>query len=552
MLASSPHGLEVEGVQTIDQALRMLLERPFDALLLDVGPGGGAALDPLLRARVAAADTPIVVVADEGSDAEAVSVLRSGAQEFLLRSECSPRVLGRTIFQAVERHRIRTELQRVRERDHYRATHDPLTGLLNRESFLDQLPAALSQAQRNGTLLALLFVDLDHFKSINDSLGHAAGDRLLAYVSERIKMTTRRSDLLARFAGDEFVLFLRDLKGHDGAAAVAHNLLQTLSEPYHLDGHESWVTASVGVAVYPTDGEDAAELLRNADNAMYRAKLNGRNNFQFCTEEMNASASRRLLILAGLTAAVEQGQFSAEYQPVRNTRTGRVTAAEALIRWNDPWGLAVPPDEFIPIAEDTGLIVPIGEWILREACRQARAWQDQGFEPIRISVNVSARQLRQHTLVATVAEVLRGTGLSPSHLELEITESTLVQGDSYAIRALGELSQMGIGLSVDDFGTGYSALSYLRRFRFDRVKIDRSFVEGVGTNEQADGLVTAIIWMAKALKLVSLAEGVETRAQAEFLMERGCDELQGFLLSPALPAEAFTRFLERRSTKRVP
>jgi EAL domain-containing protein (putative c-di-GMP-specific phosphodiesterase class I) len=305
------------------------------------------------------------------------------------------------------------------------------------------------------------------------------------------------------------------------------------------------VTASIGIAVCPGDGRDAETLLRNSDMAMYRAKLNGRNNFQFCTESMNAAAARRLLIRRSLATALERDQLGLAYQPVRSSATGRVTAAEALIRWTDPELGDVRPREFIPIAEDSGLIVPIGEWVLREACRQARAWQEQGFQPIRISVNISPRQLRQHTLVATVRDILRESQLSPAYLELEITEGTLVQSDGFTQQALEALSQMGIGLVVDDFGTGYSALSYLRRFHFDRLKIDRSFLDGVGTQPDATALATAILAMAKSLELASLAEGVETEEQAAFLCAQGCDELQGFLTGAPCAASDFVRFLER-------
>jgi diguanylate cyclase (GGDEF)-like protein len=471
-------------------------------------------------------------------------VLNAGAQEYLTKEECSERILVRIISQAVERHRIQAELRAARVRDHFHATHDSLTGLANRESFIHQLPALISYAERRQSGLAVLFLDLDHFKFINDSLGHAAGDQLLKFVAERTGMITRKSDLVARFAGDEFVLCIQDVSGPPAPAAAASNLLETLNDPYLLEGDEIWVTASIGIAVYPGDGRNAEELLRNSDMAMYRAKLNGRNNFQFCTESMNASAARRLLIRRGLATILEREQLSLEYQPVRAGRTGQVTGAEALLRWMDPEMGDVPPIEFIPIAEDSGLIVPIGEWVLREACRQARTWQDQGFRPIRISVNVSGRQLRQHTLVETVRDILDEFRLSPTCLELEITESTLVQSDNFTHQALDDLSQMGVGLVVDDFGTGYSALNYLRRFSFDRLKIDQSFVDGVGSESDISAIATAILAMAKSLKLQSLAEGVETEEQAAFLCEQGCDELQGLLVGGPVPANEFEKFLE--------
>jgi len=536
---------EITDACSVDDALLMLRELPYDAVILDLSGEAGDDFEPLLRAKMAVGGTPIVVLAGEGSEDGAIKALRSGAQEYLTREECSARLLVRTISQAVERHRIQVELREARERDHFQATHDILTGLANREAFLDQLPALIVHAERSQTGLAVLFLDLDHFKSINDSLGHTTGDQLLQFVAERISMNSRKSDLVARFAGDEFVLCIRDVSNSQGPAAVASSLLESLNNPYFLEGHETWVTASIGIAVCPGDGRDAETLLRNSDMAMYRAKLNGRNNFQFCTEEMNTAAARRLLIRRSLATALERDQLALEYQPVRSSATGRVTAAEALIRWTDPEMGDVPPREFIPIAEDSGLIVPIGEWVLLEACRQTRAWQEQGFRPIRISVNVSARQLRQHTLVTTVRDILRESQLSPAYLELEITEGTLVQSDSFTQQALEALNQMGIGLVVDDFGTGYSALSYLRRFHFDRLKIDRSFLDGVGTQPDATALAAAILAMAKSLELASLAEGVETEEQATFLRAQGCGELQGFLTGPPCAPSDFARFLER-------
>jgi len=543
--SSGDRHFEVSGTDNVEEALRMLCERAFDALLLDLTRAEGNGIDDLMRARVAAADIPIVVLAADDREDEVIEALRAGAQDYLTRDECNPRRMVRAICQALERHGIRAELQTARNREHFSATHDGLTGLENRESFLSKIPPALAQAKRCGRSAGLLFIDLDRFKAINDSLGHSAGDQLLRFVAKRLVGAIRATDTLARLAGDEFVLFLPDTEDLQGPATVAQSLLQILSEPYLLEGHETWITASIGVAVTPVDGETANELLRNSDMAMYCAKLNGRNNFQFCTESMNSAATRRIVIRDRLKEALEQDHFSLAYQPIRSSRTGRVTAAEVLLRWIDPKADNVPPDEFIPVAEDTGLIIPIGEWVLRTACAQARAWQDAGYEPIRISVNVSPRQLRQHTLVASLGEILRESGLSPASLELEITESALVPNDSYTMAALTELSSMGLGLSVDDFGTGYSALAYLRKFRFDRVKIDRTFVEDVAASADASALASSILSMVRSLRLASVFEGVETEEQAALVIEQGCDELQGFLISPPVSADEFIRFLDR-------
>jgi diguanylate cyclase (GGDEF)-like protein len=542
---SASQSFEVARAGSVEEALQMLLERSYDALLLDLTLPEGDGLDTLMRAKVAAADTPIVVLTGEASEQEAVQVLRAGAQDYLTKEECNTRLLARAVSQAVERHRIRSELSAARQREHFAATHDALTGLANRESFIEQLRAALAQAERDRKGLALLFVDLDHFKAINDSLGHSAGDQLLKFVSDRLSAVTRGGDIVARLSGDEFALFIRDVGDAQMPAAIAQTLMQDISEPYLLEGSESWVTASIGVAVFPIDGTSAEELLRNSDMAMYRAKLNGRNNFQFCTESMNAAASRRLLIRSRLREALERDRFHLEFQPIRSLQTGRVTAVEALLRWTDPRAQGVDPTEFLPIAEDTGLMVPIGQWILRAACTQGREWQDQGHRPIRIAVNVSGRQLRQHNLVSTIGEILRDSGLGPECLEVEITENTLIHGDSYAKRALADLKAMGIRLALDDFGTGYSALSCLREFPFDRVKLDKSFIDGVATDRETAVIAATIVSMARELKMASLAEGIETEEQAAFLSRVGCNEIQGFLISRPLPAIDVARFLDR-------
>ncbi len=542
---SGAPSFKVTPASSIDEALHMLRESAFDALLLDLTNPEGSDLDELMRARVAAVDTPIVVLAADDREDGVIAALRAGAQDYLTRDECTARRLVRAICQATERHEIHAELLAARNREHALATHDGLTGLENRESFLSKIPTALAQAVRNDRSAGMLLIDLDRFKAINDSLGHAAGDQLLKFVSERLSLVTRATDTLARLSGDEFVLFLPDAGDAQGPAMVAQNVLQTLSEPYFLEGHETWITASIGIAVSPMDGTTAEELLRNSDMAMYCTKMNGRNDFQFCTKSMNAAASRKILIRDRLKEALEQDRLSVAYQPIRSTQSGRVTGAEVLLRWDDPEMGSMPPDEFVPVAEDTGLIIPIGEWVLRTACAQARAWQDEGYEPIRLSVNISPRQLRQHTLVAAVREILREYDLNARSLELEITESALVQDDTLTLKALADLSSMGISLAVDDFGTGYSALAYLRKFRFDRVKINRTFVEDVAANADSSALTSAIIAMARSLRLGSVVEGIETEEQAALLIEQGCDEIQGFLIGPPIPAEEFVRFLER-------
>lgn len=437
------------------------------------------------------------------------------------------------------------------------AFYDSLTRLPNRRLFLELLNGALEMAARHGRIAALLFLDLDRFKEVNDTYGHAAGDQLLNEVADRLRVNLRTSDYVARsgsadssavisrLGGDEFTVLLSEISEPHNAATIAQRILNAFAVPFSLDGHEVSVGASIGLAVYPNDSEDADTLLTHADTAMYRAKDRGRNNWQFYTNAMNVTATRILEIERRLHRALENQEFTLHYQPVRDTIEGTLIGAEALIRWMDPEEGLIYPDEFIPIAEKTGLIVPLGDWVLRTACAQARAWQKAGYRPIRIGVNVSGQQFRRGNLVEATAGILRETGLSPAHLELELTEPTLLKSDEAAMIALKQLHEMGVGLALDDFGIGQSSLSSLRRFPFDHVKIDQSLVGKITTDPDRASLATAIVAMAHKLGLKVVGEGVETLAQARFLREHGCDEFQGYLSSPAVPAEKFSTFLEK-------
>jgi diguanylate cyclase (GGDEF)-like protein len=452
---------------------------------------------------------------------------------------------------------LRRIVKRSIEENRTLAYYDSLTGLPNRRMYRDRLEQALHRAKREEELVATCFLDLDGFKRINDTLGHSRGDLLLRQVSERLTASIRSNDSVgrissdrpefgvSRFGGDEFTFLLTGLSEASDAGRVARRVLNALREPFAIDGHELYATASIGIAVSPADGTDGETLLENADTAMYWAKSCGRDNFQFFSKEMNRTTERKLEVERHLRRALENDELTVHYQPVRDARDGSTTGAEALLRWEDSELGPVGPDEFIPVAEDTGLIGAIGIWVLRTACRQARTWQDQGFAPIRMAVNVSGHQIRDSTFVATTAQILEETGLSSDHLELEITESTIMQNDEMTDNAFRELSALGVRLALDDFGTGYSSLSYLRRFSISRVKIDRSFVSGIPENPDDLALAAAIIAMARNLLLSTVGEGVETIEQAQSLSELGCEELQGYLFSPAVPPTAFARFLTR-------
>ncbi|MBI5752080.1 MAG: EAL domain-containing protein [Hydrogenophilales bacterium] len=422
----------------------------------------------------------------------------------------------------------------------HQATHDALTGLPNRALFLDLLNRAMIQAEREECLLAVVFLDLDGFKNINDTLGHDWGDQLLREIAQRISAAVRRNDVVARQGGDEFTILLQGVKHVDDVLAVLRKILAAVSEPVYLREKEIHVTASLGITIFPLDDTDAEHLLRNADTAMYRAKEAGRDSFQFYTAEMNAQAQERLAIETDLRRAIAQHEFVLHFQPQVDIASGRVIGAEALLRWNHPEKGMIPPGKFIPVAEESGLIVPIGEWVLRDACRQLRAWQLSGLPSLRIAVNLSARQFREPNLPQRIAGIMAECGLENREvLEVEITESLLMKNVEVARDMLKQLFDMGVRISVDDFGTGYSSLSYLQRFCLHALKVDQSFVRDITTG--ADGAVIAgvIVDMAHKLKLSVIAEGVETLAQLEYLEQIGCDEIQGFYFSRPLPAAAF-------------
>ena len=428
----------------------------------------------------------------------------------------------------------------------HQAFHDALTGLPNRAKYAERLDDAIRHAKRSGRIFAVLFVDLDHFKYINDSLGHVVGDRLLRAVSERLGACLRETDTVARLGGDEFILLAPDVGSIDAAARLASAVCKAVSSrPYLIDGRELRINTSIGISIYPEDGEDGVTLIKNADAAMYHAKEMGRNNFQFFTKDMNARAFAVLSLETSLRRAVEQRQFVLHYQPQVNS-AGQVVGLEALLRWQHPDMGLVLPGQFIPIAEERGLIAPIGEWVLREACRQNRAWQDAGLIAVPVGVNVSALQFRQPDFPDRVAAVLGDTGLAPEFLELEITESVIMHSAEAAIATVRRLKSSGVKMSIDDFGTGYSSLSYLKQFPIDRLKLDQSFVRGLPGNPDDLAISSAVLAMAKALNLKVIAEGVETQAQMDLLFSRHCDELQGYYFSRPLPADDVARFISDR------
>ena len=444
-----------------------------------------------------------------------------------------------TVEDITERRLYQTRIER-------QANYDTLTGLANRWLLHDRLEQALLTATSFGTRLAVAFVDLDRFKYINDSLGHHVGDELLKEVAARLLSCVRECDTVARRGGDEFVLLINGHPGPDAVQQIMERMLAAVSRPWIIEQGEFQVSCSIGVALHPEDGEDARTLLKHADSAMYRAKDSGRDNFQFFTRELNTLMTERLEMEGHLRRALERQQFVLAYQPRVDLDSGRIVAAEALLRWRIPKRGTIAPQRFIALAEETGLIVPIGKWVLQTACAQNKAWQDEGLPPIGVSVNVSARQFRQQeNLVQTVAEVLRATGLEARYLELELTESMVMHDAPQLVAMLDQLKDLGVQIAVDDFGTGYSSLSYLKRFPVDRLKIDRSFVEHIASDADDAIIVRTIIALGHNLGLKVVAEGVESDEQLRFLRSNLCDEAQGFLLGRPVTSRHLRRIFTR-------
>jgi diguanylate cyclase len=434
-------------------------------------------------------------------------------------------------------------LRRANEQLHHLVLHDNLTRLPNRTLLEDRITQAISSAQGLGKLFAVMLLDLDRFKTINDSLGHHYGDKLLQAVAQRLTATLRAEDTVARIGGDEFVVLLKEIGEPQAAANIAQKLLTALSEPFYIEDQEQNMSSSIGISIYPNDGLDLRALMVNADGAMYHAKKMGRNNYQFFTREMTAVASARLELEKSLRRAMENREFELHYQPKVNVKSGAVTAMEALIRWRDPQKGLISPVEFIPLAEELGLIIPLGAWVLITACQQNKQWQAAGLPRIRVAVNLSAVQFRQKNLVEFISQVLQDTGLDASFLELEVTESVIMQNAEEATLVLEKLHGKGIHISIDDFGTGYSSLSYLKRFPLDTLKIDRSFVRDISSDPDDAAIVKSVIALAHSLRLGVIAEGVETEEQLAFLSALGCDEYQGYYRSRPVPAEEFAQLL---------
>ena len=540
------------------QAMDLFLQQRPDILLLDLMMPEVSGFDILaqVRAHEELRYTPVIILTAESESATKLKALELGATD-LLTKPVDPSEL---------RLRLRNALAFKAYQDRL-ADYDALTGLPNRRKFHHAVDAALKNTQQSRAC-ALLHVDLDRFKQINDTLGHRVGDKLLCAVAQLLDRTlcdaeatgwpgSREPEFraaLSRIAGNGFAALLpnlHNLKKVDTAGSIARRILSALADPFHVEGHELFITASIGIAVSPGDGQEAETLLKHAEMAMYQAKQRGRKTCEFFSGDMNAHALERLTLENQLRRAVERNEFVLYYQPKVDVSSGRIIGAEALVRWKHPEHGIVSPAKFIPIAEETGLIVEIGQWVLREACAQIQAWMGRGLPPMSISVNVSSAQFKQRKVWHAVRGALAHSALPPEQLVLELTESMLMENATDSIEMLNELKEMGLKLAVDDFGTGYSSLTYLSRFPLDELKIDRSFVSGLPAERHSLAIVGAIIALARELNLRVVAEGVETREQLQFLRSRECDEYQGYLCSRPAPPEAFAILMRRQPSQRA-
>ena len=519
---------------TLSDALGAHQWQQFDLVILDLDLPDSPRQHTLNWLKNTPPPVPVVVMTGHDDESMAVKSIRAGAQDYLIKGGFDAVTGLRTIRYALERHRLIQELQAARDQSWYLSHHDPLTGLPNRQLFYERLEQSLSAVTTNQTRFAVLFIDLDRFKSINDSLGHDVGDCLLQSVAGRLKSSLPDSAPLSRLSSDEFAALLT-LQRTEDAAAVANTVIEILTRPFEIGDRTLIIGASIGVALYPFDGNRAEELLRFADLAMFKAKSAGGNCYQFYHSQLGDEARQRLTLEHNLRRALHNDELTLYYQPLLNLMSGRVDTVEALVRWQHPERGLLCPGVFIPLAEQTGLILELDRWVLRQACQQNRCWQQQGLPPIRVAVNISARHFGRTDLVELIDEVLQETGLEPQWLEIELTESALMTEPAEASRMLGQLKSMGVHIAIDDFGMGYSSLSYLENLPAHTLKIDRTFLQNVPADGKKAALVMAIITLAKTLGLEVVAEGIEQPDQLRWLCENTCERAQGYLLAYPQP-----------------
>ena len=543
-------------VSSAEAALSVLGQESFDLIISDIDMGGMSGLELVPHVHSISPDSVVLMISGKSNIETAIAAMHAGAFDYIMKpfdvrhvEAAVERALKQRLLLAQKR-RYKDELEqllheRTAQVDRL-AYYDTLTSLPNRTLFEDRLAQAVALAQRADKKVAVLFIAPDQLKKVNDTLGHRAGDQLMQQVAGRLRGCVNDTDTVARFGGDQFVLVLPEIESSKDVVDVIASIQKALNPSFKLDRQELFATASVGVSFFPEDGHDGSSLIKNAGAALYRAKKTGGNEYRFYTADMHVKASKRFELETSLRHAIDNEEFLLHYQPRVAISGLEIVGLEALVRWHHPKLGLVPPGDFIPLAEETGLILPIGEWVLREACRQNREWQDQGFSRMRIGVNISARQFQQQHLSETVVRILEESNLEPRFLELELTESSIMSNAEATIEVLSKLQSMGVAISVDDFGTGFSSLSYLKRLPIDSLKVDQSFVRELATDPDDAALVMAIVNLAHALRLRVVAEGVETQEQLRFLRLLRCDEIQGYLISRPLPVEGIQELLANR------
>lgn len=530
--------IDLTHVTHLNEAIRKLHDAPFDCVLLDLNLPDASGLSCVEQIQTANAQVPIVVLSGQDDEDYAIDILNRGVQDYLVKWEGEGRTILRAVRYAIERKRAELRLN-------YLAQYDPLTGIPNRQYFQDQLQKATARARRNASKIALLFLDLDQFKGVNDTLGHHTGDQLLQAVAKRIVSCVRSGDTVARLGGDEFAVLLEGVRNGMDAETMARNLLSVFADPFQVADREILMTTSIGITLYPSDNNDPNTLVKNADIAMYQAKEKGRNNFKFFTQSMHAEIIEYHQLEHDIKKAIIMEDFELAYQPKVRLDSRTISGFEGLLRWSNPIRGNVSPKEFVPVAEESGHIVPLGYWVFEQAFKQLKRFENMALPSLPISINVSPRQFRKADFVNHIANLVRSYGINPELIELELTEGSLMEDTSSVQSYLQQLKNIGFKLSIDDFGTGHSCLSYLQRFPIDILKIDQSFVADIDSDAGGKAICAAIISMARSLNMQTVAEGVETEHQLQFLHDHGCDLAQGRLFSMPVKPQKLTGLLDR-------
>lgn len=521
----------------------VLKDNHFQAILLDLGLPDSQGMNTFHAVHAYFPDLPVIVISGNEDDPLSIEAVKSGAQEYLVKQHLNAHILMRTIQHAIERNRLTVALLELQKHQQYLATHDTLTELPNRQLLYDRLSQIFERSKRNQEQFAVLLLDLDNFKSINDSYGHAYGDAILKEAANRITKSVRDMDTVARLGGDEFTIILTQLSHSKDTEQIAKNILMVLQQPFQIDSHSLSIHASIGIAVYPDDGDNIDLLLHHADLAMYQAKK-VKHSYSFFKAKKNTHAYKQLSLITSLKHAIERDEFRLYFQPQIDVLTNKPVAVEALLRWQHPQFGFLPPNEFLSLAEETGLIVPIGEWVIFHAASQLRLWQENGINNIRIAINLSGRQFEQPNVIHRIASLVAASQIKASDIDIELTESTLMRNPQETARVLAQLREMGMTISIDDFGTAYSSLNYLKRFPVNTLKIDKSFTAGITVDQNDAQIVNAILALAKSLSLNVVAEGIETEEQKMLLQQQGCHIMQGHLFMRPMQPEACEAFLK--------